>query len=197
MKKLLSTAAAVALLSSSAMAMDMLDMDKAYAGAGIAMESYTGLDAGAALVLNYGVPIKDINVGPGKLAVETEFSYTIVSPSTSYEFPTGIDYTTYAVTYETFSIDATLMTLGAYGAYSYDLIPNLSAKIRAGLVYKSVTVESSLGDESESISDSEIGLAYGAGLNYVINDQIDVYTDYTMIEGSDIVHYTLGAQYRF
>lgn len=60
MKKLLSTVTAVALLSSAALAnpvMDKLDTDNAYVGGGIAMETFSELDAGYALILNYGVPV--------------------------------------------------------------------------------------------------------------------------------------------
>lgn len=92
--------------------------------------------------------------------------------------------------------DASLLTFGAYAAYSYDVIPNLTAKVRAGLLYKSLTMEAEMNDTSMSVSDSEMGAAFGVGLNYTINKELDVYTNYTIVD-ADIAHITLGAQYRF
>ena len=164
-KKLLISTVAVAALSTSAMA------DK-YASAGLALENLNGYDMGFALVLDGGMTFDDVNVGPGTLAAEGEFTYSMVAPSVS-------------------GVDASLMTLGAYAAYIFDINKAFYVKPRVGLIYKSLDYGTWIG------SVSEIGLALGVGGGYKLNKQMDIYADFNLIDGTDITHLTAGVQYHF
>ena len=168
MKKLLLSSALAATLSVSAMA-------DSYLGAGVAYESVTDADAGVALVLNGGATVLD--AGPGKIAVEGEFTYSVVSPSISVD--------SY---YRSYDADITFMFIGAYAAYIYDITPEFYVKPRLGLVYEDVDVSSA--------SDSDIGLSFGIGAGYNVTKEISTYIDFTMME-SDVYHTTLGVQYHF
>ena len=172
MKKILSVVASVALVSSASFAMDT---SKLYYGAGLALESASAFDSGFALVLNAGLPLEDIKVGPGSLAVEGEFTYSMVPPSVG-------------------SLKFSAMTLGAYAAYTYDIDSKMYVKPRAGLIYRSYTMDVPF---FGSVSNSEIGIALGVGGGYKLNETMDVYADYTMLDGSDLTHLTAGVQFKF
>ncbi len=172
-KKLLVSTVAAATLSTAVMA-------DTYAGAGLALENYSSLDMGFALVLDGGMTFDDVKVGPGKLAAEGELTYSIVSPSQS-SFGTTIDYT--------------IMTLGAYSAYIFDINKELYVKPRIGLIYKSVDASGS--GFGAIASTSAIGLAFGVGGGYRLNKQMDVYADFNLVDGTDITHITAGVQYHF
>jgi len=176
MKKILSAAVATALIATSSFA---LDTDKIYGGAGVALESANGFDSGFALALTGGLPVMPAGeAGPGTLAVEGEFTYSIIPP---------------AVGDFTFSA----MTLAAYAAYTYDIDSQFYVKPRAGLVYRSYTADYSSPFGKYSDSTSEIGLAFGVGGGYKLNKKMDIYLDYTMLDGSDLTHLTAGVNYKF
>lgn len=164
-KKLLVSTVALATLSTASMA-------DTYAGAGLALENLTGYDMGFALVLNGGMTFDDVDLGPGKLAAEGEFTYSMVAPSVG-------------------TVDASLMTLGGYAAYIYNVNKELYVKPRIGLIYKSIDYGTWIG------SVSEIGIALGVGGGYKINKKMDAYADFTLIDGSDITHLTAGVEYHF
>jgi len=174
-KKLLVSTVALATLSTAVMA------DK-YAGAGLAVESVDGLDSGISLVLNGGMTLDDVlddvNVGPGTLAVEGEFSYSVIAPSYS--------------TWWGSSIDVTYMTLGAYAAYIYDINKEFYVKPRAGLTLVSGSVSG-----GGSVTDDGIKLAVGVGGGYKLNKQMNVFADLNMISFGDMMHLTAGVEYHF
>ena len=167
-KKLLVSTVAAATLSTAVLA-------DTYAGAGLAIESVDAYDMGFALVLNGGMTLDDAQIGDGKLAVEGEFSYSVVSPSTS-----GVDFTA--------------MTLAGYAAYIFDINKELYIKPRAGLIYRSYDVSAS---RWGSYSNSEIGIALTVGGGYKISKEMNIFTDIALVDGMDLIHLTAGVEYHF
>lgn len=180
MKKILSIVAATALVSTSVMAFEP-DLDRMYYGAAVALEDTELDDSGMAAVFTAGVPVMQIN-DESSVALEAEFTYTFASSEASY-FGS--------------SVEADLMTLGAYGAYNYNVSSEIFVKPRVGLIYKSMDVTASNSGFGYSASDSEIGLAFGVQAGYNISDTIAVTAGYNLVDGSDITHMTVGAQFRF
>ena len=181
MKKILSTVAAAAVLATSGLASDVnFDTNKAYLSAGIAAEMMDGADTGFALVLGGGVPF--MKAGPGTLAVEGEFTYSISGPSLG-------------------DWEATIMNLGAYAAWKYDINKQFYVKPRAGLVYTSVDQDYSgptYGYSVGSYSDSSIGLSVGVAGGYVITKNWDATVAFNMnLSDYDANYLVVGAQYNF
>ena len=165
-KKLLISTVATATLSTAVLA-------DTYAGAGLAIESVSGLDSGFSLVLNGGKTLDDVKIGDGTLAVEGEFSYSIISPSLNY--------------YYSYNTDISYMTLGAYAAYIYDINKEFYIKPRAGLVYIS---------EDPSWGNNGIDLAITFGGGYKFNKQMNIFADLNFGLGT-ITHLTAGVEYHF
>lgn len=177
MKKIISTAVVAAVIATSSLA---LDTSKIYGQAGLALESANSFDAGFALVLTGGLPVvKAGEVGPGTLAVEAELTYSLVPPSLG-------------------SWELTSMTLAGYAAYIYDINSQFYVKPRAGLIYRSYDFTYDGGSIYGGAGDtSEVGIALGVGGGYKLNKNLDVYLDYTMLDGTDLTHLTAGVQYKF
>jgi|GEM_PF-2668265 len=173
MKKSLLSIVLTSLLASSAIASDK---NSPYIGGGLALESVDGFDTGIALVLNGGLPLQDVDAGPGVLALEGEFTYSLVPASNDYRW-----YGYHG------SWDATIMTLGAYGAYSIDLNKDFYVKPRVGLIFRSIDLDFA--------SDNELGLAFGVGAGYKINKDLSAYVNYNLVDGFDITHLTFGVEY--
>ena len=169
-KKLLISTVALATLSTTAMA-------DQYAGAGLALENVDPFDSGIALVLNGGMTVDDVELGEGTLAVEGEFSYSIVAPSYSWWGS---------------SVDISYMTLGAYAAYIYDINKEFYVKPRAGLTYVSGSVSG-----GGVITDDGIKLAVSIGGGYKLNKQMNIFADFNMISLGDMTHLTAGVEYHF
>jgi len=162
-----------------------------YAGGGLAIQSADSFDSGIALVLNGGMPIMPAGtVGPGTVAVEGEFTYSISDPEKRVRF-LG----------RSFDASISIMTLGAYAAYIYDINEQFYVKPRAGIIYRSYDADAGNFDAQDyevyTNSDGEFGLSFGIGAGYRLSKEIDIYVDYTMIDGSDVTHLTAGAQYHF
>jgi hypothetical protein len=154
-------------------------LDNMYGGAGLAFESIDPFGMGIALVVNGGVPVVAAGeVGPGVLAVEGELTFTVVPGETS-------------------GLEASLMTLGAYGAYILDISPEMYVKPRVGLIYKSIDLDYDYGWGHGTASDSEIGLALGVQGGYKINETLDAVVGLNLVDGADIVHFTAGVNYKF
>ncbi len=172
MKKILSTVAAAALIATSSFA---LDTSKLYGGAGLGLESGpSGVDSGIALILDAGLPVMEAGqAGPGTVAVEGEFTYSL-SPM-SYG-----------------SVDVTGMTLGAYGAYIMDINQQLFVKPRVGLVYRSLSF-----DGYSAADSSEVGLAFGVQGGFKLNEKMDIIVGYNMLDGGDWTQLSAGIQMKF
>ncbi|MDF1880318.1 outer membrane beta-barrel protein [Sulfurimonas sp. MAG313] len=180
MNKALLSAAAIVLLNTSVFAIE-LNTEGAYAGGALALESIDPLDSGIAVVLTGGVPFEqDDDLGPGIFALETELTYSLISPSVD----TGLGGT----------YDLSLLTLGAYAAYIYEINEQIFVKPRLGLIYK--TLNSSYGGTT-SASASEIGLALGLQGGYKLNDQIDITVGLNLVDSTNITHLTVGMQYHY
>ena len=179
MKKLISTMAATALIATSSFAFDPakdLDLSKVYVGAGLAMETITDFDAGFALVLNAGLPVKE--TGNNVIGAEVELTQTLSAAERTIT--------------TTASMEASLTTMAIYSTYTYNVNKSLFAKVRAGFLYESITME--LG--SLSSDDSQSGVAFGLHTGYNINETMGVYLGYDFIE-ADVQHITLGMNYHF
>ncbi len=143
-----------------------------YAGGGIAIQDLDGFDDGMALVLTAGKNMADVHEN---FYLEGEFTYTLSSPE-----------------FDTFggSIEVDLFTLGGYGAFVHPLNDQFNLKGRAGLVYWDSDVDPSsilIGD------DDGIELSFGFGAEYMLNDEMKITFDYTIIE-SDLTHLGLGVK---
>jgi len=169
-KKLLVSTVAAATLSTAVFA-------DTYAGAGLALENVDGLDSGFSLVLNGGKTLDDVKVGNGSLAIEGEFSYSIVPPSYSWWRTTT---------------DVTYMTLSGYAAYIYDINKDFYVKPRAGLTYVSGSVSG-----GGAVTSDGIKLTIGVGGGYKLNKQMNIFADLNMISFGDMTHLTAGVEYHF
>ena len=214
MKKIILSVAALALLSMSAHAANMkyaeeesgMESDyveesapvtastKYYAGAGLAYETWpdysSELGNGIALVLNGGMPLPQVVANFG---VEVEMSFDLSGPSYETTYPSwnGTSFVN-----QTYSIDYSLFTLAGYATYSYEINSDIFLRGRAGLIYKSMSVDSSY-TYSTAVSSSEIGVAFGGGAYYGVTPEIDAYVDMTLVDFTDFMHFTVGAQYKF
>ena len=201
MKKTISTLAALALLTTALSAADAGYDDysedssskKFYAGGGLAFEMWPdeyGADGGngIALLLNGGMALDQVTPGFG---VEAEMSFDISGPSYEYSYGGW-----YGTPRETYTIDYSLFTMAGYATYSYHVNPKFFVRGRAGLIYKSLNVDSSSGYNYASDA-SEFGVAFGGGAYYSVTDSIDVYGDLTFVDFTDFIHFTVGAQYKF
>lgn len=179
MKRMISAVAAATMMATSGLALDTSEL---YGGAGLAIETASGLDAGVALVLNGGLPVVEAGeIGPGSVAVEGEFTYSMLAPSYDYGY---LDHH--------YTHDLTVMTLAGYAAYVYEINEEYYVKPRIGLIFRSYEL-----DSSYTYGGDGIGIALGVGGGYHLNDQMDVYVDYTRVDGGYLSHLTAGVVYRF
>ena len=178
MQKILSTIVATAVLSTGAFALDFID-GKYYGGVGMGIEDfsyYSSYDPGVTLVVNGGKPI--VKLGPGTIGAETEFTYTIVPMS-------------YARRYYSDS-ELTVMTLGAYATYTYDLSQQLYARAKLGVVARDYSY-----NNSYHSSRNRAGEAAGIGAGYKFNENMRVFSDLIMIDGSNLKQMNFGLQLNF
>jgi len=172
MKKIVSTIVLITTLTSTAIAHDD-EIGGIYIGGGISQESPLWYDSGLAVDIDVGLPL--IRIGRGVLTTEAELSYSISSPSKN-----GIDFTA--------------TTFAGYLTYIYDIAPRFYIKPRVGAVYKSYSIDGGIWGKD---TNSGYGLAYGIGGGFRLIDKTDLYIDYTMLDGSDLTHLTVGIQYQF
>jgi len=179
MKKMIATATAAVLLTTSAYALE-LDTESLYAGGALAIESFDDFDSGVALVLTGGAPFtKKDEVGPGYFTAEAELTYSIVD--STLDFPSFFG--------TNFTYDVSVFSLGAYAAYMYEINEQFFVKPRIGLVYSSLSGDS-------IYSSPGFGLALGVQGGYKINDQFDATIGFNML-ASNLTHLSAGIQYHF
>jgi opacity protein-like surface antigen len=180
MKKILSTVAITATLSTSAIAADFIQGGY-YGGAGIGFEDYSTysyIDPGMTLVLNGGKPI--IKLGPGTIGAEAEFTYTLIP-----------------LTYDTNSDwELTIMTLGGYATYTFDHSDKLYSRVKLGIVHRDYSWD--YDNSSSWHSDyNEVGVAAGIGAGYKLNSLMRVYSDLIVLDGTDLKQLNFGVQIGF
>ena len=158
-----------------------------YLGAGLAYESAYSYDSGMALVISGGRTFENIEAGPGKLAFESEFTFSLISPSSTY----------YNRFNRNYSIDLTYFTLAGYAAYIYDITPDLYVKPRLGLVYTAVSVSNTYGAYGLGAYGNGLGLAVGLGAGYKLTRELNTYLDFTLLNGTGLRHLTLGVEYHY
>ena len=144
-----------------------------YIGVGVSAESPIIYNDGWAGVLTVGKPF--MRLGSGELGAEVEVSNSLQDSSKN-------------------SIDFSAKTVAGYATYIWDVDPKLYIKPRLGVVYKKYSIESDVwGDDSSN----EVDIAGGLGVGIRILDNINIYTDYTLLEKSDFTHLTMGVEYLF
>ncbi|NEW60057.1 hypothetical protein GSY74_02065 [Sulfurovum sp. bin170] len=172
MKKILSTVTIIAIFSSAVIAHDD-EIGGIYIGGGISLESPLWYDSGVAGALNIGLPL--IRLGRGVLTTEAALTHSISSPSRN-------------------NIDFTATTFAGYIGYIYDVAPRFYIKPRVGAVYRSYSIDGGIWG---SDTNSGYGLAFGLGGGFRLIERTDLYLNYTMLDGSDLTHLTVGFQYQF
>ena len=182
-KKIAFSLLTAALMASSSFA---LDTSKAYGAASVALESVSaaGMDSGFAIILGGGLPVIEAGkVGPGTIAVEAELTYSLVAPS----YTSG-----------SYKSEWSTMSVGAYGAYIFNIDKQFFVKPRAGLVYRSYSWSNNSGSSYYGdYSTSEIGIAFGVQGGYKLNEQLDIIVGYNLLDGTDLTHLSAGVQYHF
>jgi len=179
MKKLLSTVAISAILSTGAIGADFIQGGY-YGGVGIGIEDYSvhsSIDPGVTLVINGGKPI--VKLGPGTLGAEGEFTYTIVPLTYDYYY------------YGNKSYDLNILTLGAYATYTFDFSDKLYARGKLGIVNRSTTWDNGYSD------DSIVNVGAGIGAGYKINNTMRIFSDLIVLDGSDLKQFNVGLQITF
>jgi opacity protein-like surface antigen len=175
MKKILSTIAVTAILSTGAFSAEFIN-GGAYGGVGMGFEdfsTYSSYDPGVTLVLNGGKPI--IRIGPGTLGAEGELTYTVVPMSHS------------------FASDLTVITFGAYATYTYDINQQLYARAKLGLVNRNYSW-----DKNRYYSDyNKVGEAIGIGAGYNLTNNMRAFTDIIALDGNGLKQLNFGLQVSF
>jgi len=189
--KILSTVAISAILATGAIGADFIQGGY-YGGVGIGVEDYSrysSIDPGVTLVLNGGKPI--IKLGPGTLGAEGEFTYTVIPLSRKYYYYYDYDY--YGNYYRKYKkYDLNIFTLGAYATYTFDFSDKLYARGKLGLVNRSTNYD---GHYYRNNSIVNVGAGIGAG--YKINNKMRVFSDFIVLDGSDLKQFNVGLQMSF
>jgi len=171
MKKILSTLAISAILSTGATAGEI------YGSIGGAITSVSYLDSGMSIVATAGMKMDQIIPG---FAVEIEASQTVVDPSHSY---LSSDW------------DWSIFGLGAYAVYNVK-IPNspITIKPRLGLNYQNWTYDNKVSTFGGAES-SDVALSYGLNVSYPIGSNLNAYIDYTDKGSSDNIGLGVGMSF--
>lgn len=192
-KMLLAVATSAAMLSGTAVAADVdgaLDFVKkdAYVKGTVGFADFGLDDSALAITGTYGKRLEHFYPG---FSAEVDLSFSLTDAESSYSGSMGSG-----------EVTGSYVSLGGYGVYEYPLdnvVKNLSAYGRAGLVYTSVDVETSVTvgnmSSSSSMSDSSIGLGLGGGAKYQYSKQLSFVADFTMADDIDL--FTVGTRYEF
>jgi len=124
-------------------------------------------------------------------SAEAEFSKSLTTPAGSSASGGGT----------TIKSETSYWSLGAYGAYTYPVNDEISVKGRVGLVYLSMSFDSSCSGtgcaffSSSSASDSETELAFGVTGTYAFKDDMDIIAEFTKID--QLSHIGIGVAMPF
>ena len=177
MKKILSTIAISALISTSAMAVEFVK-GGVYGGFGVGYEAdsrYSSVDGGMTVVLNGGKAI--VKLGPGVIGAEGEFTYTAIP----------LDY---------YSHDLTITTFGGFATYTYDMSNKLYARAKAGIVHSNRSYDydkNGLYDYDYTVTSEAIGI--GGGIK--LNSHMKLYSELIALDGFDLKQFNVGVQIGF
>ena len=157
MKKILSAVVVSALLSTGAVAGDI------YGSIGTAITTLNYWDSGVSIVATGGMKLDSVTPN---FAVEVEMSQTIIDPSAP-----GITNSNW---------DLSILGIGAYAVYNFNL-PNtpITIKPRLGLNYQSWTFNGAGRWRGYGSDTGNIALSYGIGATYPLNNDLDVYANFT------------------
>ncbi len=146
-----------------------------YINAQLALPDVTGFSGGLGVVAAYGMPMsKLIPAAPQNINFEAEFTTTLLSKPSSGPF------------------EANITTFAGYGVFNHQVAPEVTFRARAGLLYESVSIDTSFG----SASDTDIGLSFGLGIVYKLAGNMDFIAEYTIIE-SDVANLSAGVQFKY
>lgn len=190
MKKTLLAAALLASASVSAM---QPDMDNKYASGSLHIVNYdvSGLDIGSGFGIGaaFGVPIN----APGmseQISLRPEVGFVYLGTGEGDEG--SIDY------------EMSGYTMYAAGIAAFSLTEQFALHAKAGLSYTSLELSGStsyLGFSIDTeVDDSEIGLTYGIGGEFALNEKITVTADYThlgSVNDADASSLSAGVNYKF
>jgi hypothetical protein len=175
MNKISSTAMVSALFVTSAVSADFIKGDF-YGGAGIGVENfshYSSYDPGVTVVVNGGKPI--IKLGPGTIGAEGELTYTVVPLSHS------------------FGDDLSIFTLSAFATYTFDHTDKIYTRVKAGFTHRNYSFD----NESFNSNYNSRGVAAGVGAGYKLSDNIGLFSDLVLVDGSNLTQVNFGAKMNF
>ena len=155
MKKILSTVAVSALLSTGAVAGDI------YGSIGGAITTLSYWDSGISIVATGGMKLDSVTPN---FAVEVEVSQTVADPSA----PGIVNW------------DLSILGIGAYAVYNFN-IPNtpVTIKPRLGLNYQNWTFDGAGTWGGYGADAGDTAISYGIGATYPLNNDLAVYADFT------------------
>jgi opacity protein-like surface antigen len=189
------TVLAAALLASVNVSALQLDLDNKYVGGSLHLVDYDALSYDNALGFGLvaGVPFKDLGTSEQlTLSAETGFVYMGTAESDNSIFG------------ENFKYELSGFSLYGAAVAAFHVNEQVAVHAKAGLSYMSLEEEYSVdygfGSESGSDSESEIGLTYGVGGEFKLNEQITVVGDYThlgSVKSLDASSFSAGVNYKF
>ena len=181
MKKIITGALALSLISSIAMA----EFNDIYVGGGIVYEKVDDSDAGKAIESYIGAKIKN-NFG-----AEIRMTKTFSEAENTRNY-----YWTRANGYYLTTNKIDITTVGLYGTYSYNLSPELSIDPKVGFMYVSSSQSFTSGTVNAEEDNTESGLSYGVALKYNINNNWKTYASYVKV-AKDVQHISIGVEKKF
>jgi len=182
MKRTLSTVAILAGLLTNLTALDFID-GKFYGGVGMGVEDfsrYSSYDPGLTVVFNGGKPI--LELGPGTIGAEGEFTYTVMPLTHSY----------YRSEWE-----LSIMTFGAYATYTFDHSDKLYTRAKLGIVHRNYSWDYDGRSGGYNYDYNEAGVGIGLGAGYKFSDKFRVYSDLISLDSADLKQLNFGLQMNF
>lgn len=148
---------------------------------GAAYETMDGADAGAAAVLEVAAPV--LRLGRHTLLLEGVATRTVMPPSYSC---CGV------------SLDITATTASLYTAYELAITNRFYVKPRVGFGYMlyDADISGNAGNVNIVEPEDDTNAVYGIGAGIRLSPVLELYGDYSMIDGSDYTQATAGVRYR-
>ena len=183
MKKIITGALALSMITSMAMADLISDMKTTYFGGGIAMEDIEDADDnGIAVELNVGA------VFTNNFGVEAKLSKS-VSPAEDNEGG--------------YKAEVDVMTISLFATYNLPISPEFTLVPKLGFTNFMSDVEESYRGSSNSEDDSNMNISFGVDAKYSFNPTMNFYVGYTVFnpefkgEDFDASHFSIGIQQSF
>jgi hypothetical protein len=162
--------------------------DERFANVQAVLPQISGFGGGFGIAVAVQQPRPDLHPNA---SLQAEFTRTLSPPSDSFSGLAG-----------DITLKVSYFTLAGYLVWTSPINEKTSWHGKIGLLYESITVDANVdleGFEDEftiSESGSGIGISYGAGLTYLMDDRKKFIAEYTVIE-ADISHISGGFQFSF